>query len=498
MSSQSDSPVAQRSVGLIFALAFSGVTVAVMSTLLSPLLPQLPELLSTSADDAAWSVTATLLAGAVATPIAGYLGDLYGKRRMVLISLVLLVAGSLVAALSSTLVLMIIARTLQGSALGVISLGMGIMRDRVPPQQLNLAIGLMSSSLGAGVALGPPLSAVIVQYTDWHVVFMITAGLGAIAAALVLRYVPGQDVARGGRFDFVGAFTLSAGLLALLVAISKGSAWGWGSTQVIGLFAAAMVALALWVAFALRAPAPLVDLRTARRPVVLLTNIASLLVGYALFAQAMVFPQLLQLDPDSGSGLGLSVLAAGLAVMPGGLMMMAVSPLAARLSAARGPKVSLILGAAVSGAGYLVGLNMMHAVWQVVLTSVLINTGIAIAYAAMPALIMGAAPASESGAANGFNALMRSIGTSTSSAVAGVVLAHTSTQFDGIHTAPTLTGFRIVFAIAAGAGLLAVLIGSFIPARRPPRTPHTPSPPAPSATLPTGPDPRSETATPPA
>ncbi|MEV5843527.1 MFS transporter [Streptomyces sp. NPDC051985] len=473
---------AERGVGLIFALSFSGITVAVMSSLLSPLLPRLPQLLDASASDATWAVTASLLSGAVSTPIAGRLGDLYGKRRMVLISLVLLLTGSLVSAFSSSLVPMIIGRTLQGSALGVIALGMGIMRDHVPPSRLNLAIGLMSSSLGAGVALGPTVSAAIVEYADWHMVFAFTAGLGAASIALVLRYVPAQAERRSGGFDLVGTVGLSAGLVALLLAISKGGDWGWSSIRILALFGVTPVILALWAVVELRAPMPLVDLRTARLPVVLLTNITSLLVGYVLLAQSMVMPQLLQLDPRSGSGLGLSVLAAGLVMLPGGLMMMAVSALAARLSSARGPKTSLVVGAGISTVGYLVGLTMMHAVWQVMLTGIVISTGIATAYAAMPSLIMSAVPASESGAANGFNALMRAIGTSTSSAVAGVVLARTRTPFDGLGTVPTLTGFRIVFIIAAGAGVLAVLIGSLIPAHPVARQPaYTPSSPPPSA-----------------
>lgn len=171
-------------------LAFAGIVVSLMHSLVIPLLPRLPEVLSGSAGDITWAVTATLLAGAVATPTVRRLGDMYGKRRMLLISLALLVVGSVVGALSFSLVPLIVGRILQGLAAGVIPLGISIMRDELPPAKLGGATATMSASLGVGGALGLPLVAVIAETLDWHTLFWLAAALGLVVFFLVLWLVP--------------------------------------------------------------------------------------------------------------------------------------------------------------------------------------------------------------------------------------------------------------------------------------------------------------------
>ncbi|WP_240979277.1 MFS transporter [Streptomyces sp. HNM0574] len=435
-----------------------------MQTLLVPVVAQLPALLGTATSNAAWVITATLLSGAVATPIMGRLGDLYGKRRMTLVSLGLMVAGSLVCGVTSSLVPMVAGRVLQGFGMGAIPLGISIMRDELRPERLGSAMAFMSSSLGVGGALGMPLAAYVAQHTDWHALFFGAAGLGALAMALVLWQVPESAHRAHGRFDVLGALGLSAGLVALLLPVSKGGDWGWGSPLTLGLLALAVVLFLLWGVFELRTTDPLVDLRTTARRQVLLTNLASITVGLAFYAATLVLPQLLQLPPSTGYGLGQSMLVAGLCVAPMGLAMMMVSSLSARISAARGPKVSLMTGLVLLAVAYLAGTLLMDAAWQVVITAVLIGVGIGIAYSAMPALIIGAVPQSESGAANGLNTLMRSIGTSTSSAVIGVVLARMTIPL-GDTRVPDISGFRTAFLIAAGAALLGLLIAAFLPGR---------------------------------
>ncbi|MFJ6215798.1 MFS transporter [Streptomyces sp. NPDC092296] len=459
---------------MIAALAAAGIVVSVMQTVVVPIIPELPQLLHSSASDASWAITATLLAGAVSTPVMGRLGDMFGKRRMLLVSLGLMVVGSVLCALGSGLLPMVVGRALQGSAMGVIPLGISIMRDELPAERLGSAMALMSSSLGVGGALGLPAAATIVQHADWHVLFWVCAGLGLAVSLLVLRLVPESPDRSGGHFDLVGAVGLSVGLVCLLLAISKGGDWGWGSGSVLGLLAAAVVLLLVWGGWELRTAQPLVDLRTTARRQVLLTNLASVLVGFAMYAQALIMPQLLQLPKATGYGLGLSMVTAGLLMAPSGLVMMLISPFSARISAARGPKVSLLLGIVVITAGYFLGLGLLHAAWQILLVSCVIGAGIALAYSAIPALIMGAVPHTETAAANGLNTLMRSIGTSTSSAVVGVVLAR-MTQPLGPVQVPSLDGFRTSFLLAAAGGVLALALTAFVPGRRP-------AAPAPAAT----------------
>ncbi|GAA2763644.1 hypothetical protein GCM10010103_26850 [Streptomyces paradoxus] len=439
--------------------------VSLMQTLVIPIVPELPRLLSAPASDTAWAVTATLLGAAVATPMTGRLGDMYCKRRLLLISLVMLVAGSVTAALSDSLAPMIAGRALQGLASGVIPLGISIMRDELPAERLGSATALMSASLGVGGALGLPAAALIADNFDWHALFWASAGLGVVALALVPAIVPESTVRTGGRFDLVGGIGMAVGLVSLLLAISKGGDWGWSSGTTLGLFAAAVVVLLVWGRWELRVGEPLVDLRTTARRQVLVTNLASIAVGFAMFAMSLVIPQLLQLPEATGYGLGKSLLVAGLTMAPSGLVMMATAPVSAALSKAKGPKITLMTGAFIVAAGYGLNIALMSELWHFVLVTCVIGAGIGFTYGSMPALIMSAVPASETGAANSLNTLMRSIGTSTASAVAGVILARMTTDF-GRTPLPSQDGFKVVLAVGAGAALLAFAVASFIPRQR--------------------------------
>ncbi|MER5291178.1 MFS transporter [Streptomyces pharetrae] len=447
-------------------LAFAGIVVAVMQTLLVPVIKDLPQLLATDPGNATWVLTSTLLSGAVATPIMGRLGDLFGKRRMLVGSLAVMVVGALISAFTSALLPMIVGRTLQGFAMGAIPLGIGLMRDMLPRERLGSAMALMSSSIGVGGGLALPAAALVAQHTDWHALFYGAAGLGVLAIALVLLVVPESPLRAPGSFDLPGALGLSAGLVLLLLPITKGSDWGWSSGTTLGLFAAAVVVLLLWGLMELKVAAPLVDLRTTARREVLLTNLASIMVGVSFYVVSLVLPQLLQLPSETGYGLGQSMVVAGLCVAPLGVTMMFTAPVYARLSAKYGPKVTLILGLLVIALGYGGGLGLMDAAWQTLVTSIVLGAGIGLAYSSLPALIVGAVPASETGAANGLNTLMRSIGTSVSSAVIGMVLANTADTVGGV-AVPTMHGFRVSFLIATAAVTVGLLLALFLPGQRP-------------------------------
>ncbi|WP_416482179.1 MFS transporter [Streptomyces sp. CL12] len=457
-----DAPRREASGAVVPVLAFAGIVVAVMQTLLVPVIKDLPLLLHTAPSNATWVLTSTLLSGAVATPIMGRLGDLYGKRRMLIASLAVMVIGALVSALTSQLLVMIVGRTLQGFAMGAIPLGIGLMRDMLPRERLGSAMALMSSSIGVGGGLALPAAALVAQHMDWHALFYGAAGLGVLAIALTLLTVPESPMRAAGTFDLPGALGLSAGLVLLLLPITKGSDWGWSSATTLGLFVAAVVVLLLWGLYELRAKAPLVDLRTTARPAVLFTNLASIMVGVAFYVVSLVLPQLLQLPKATGYGLGQSMVVAGLCVAPLGLTMMFTAPVYARLSARYGPKTTLIMGLLIIAIGYGGGLGLMQAAWETIVTSVILGAGIGLAYSSLPALIVGAVPASETGAANGLNTLMRSIGTSVSSAVIGMVLANTAHTVGGM-AIPTMHGFRVSFLIATGAVAAGLVLALFLP-----------------------------------
>jgi len=449
---------------MIATLAATGLIAAFMQTVVTPIIPELPTLLSTTRADASWVLTATLLAAAISTPISGRLGDMYGKRRIMLTLLVIMAVGCVIAALSSTLIPMVIGRVLQGIGLGVIALGISILRDVVHPKNLGGAVALVSATLGVGGALGLPLAATIAQYLDWHFLFWLSTALSVVAIIAVATIIPVSTLRSGGSFDLVGALGLAVGLVGILLAVSKGTEWGWTSPLTLGLFGGGVAVLVAWGFFELRTSNPLVDLRVATRRTVLLTNLASISIGFAFFICTASLPIILESPVDSGVGLGLPLILASLCLMPLGLVMFFLSPVAARLSAARGPRTSLILGAIVITVGFTLAIFFLDQVWHVILVSTITGIGVGFAYAAMPTLIMRAVPPSETAAANGLNSVMRTLGSTIAATLVGIILSTQVVLTDGVAT-PTREAFSYVFVLGAGVVLVGFLIALFIPRR---------------------------------
>jgi MFS family permease len=456
---------------IVAVLALAGLASSFMFTLVVPIQAKLPELLDASREDTAWVVTATLLSGAISTPIAGRLGDMYGKRRIVLAVLATLVVGSVIAALSPSLAGVVVGRILQGTAVGVVPLGISILRDVLHADRVDPAIALISATLGVGGAIGLPISALVTETADWHVLFWVSAGIGATVFVLVLWIVPVSVLRSSGRFDYVGAAGLSIGLVGVLLAVSRGNEWGWTSPGVLALGLGGLVVLLLWGWYELRAKQPLLDLRVAARRPVLLTNIASVAIGFALFASNVLYPQMLELPAGVSVGFGLTLLQASLVVMPLGIVMMILSPFSGRLAHTFGPRLLLVLGAIALAAAYAFTLLFSTEVWQLVVANVLIGAGAGFGYAAMPMLIMRSVPPSETGASNGLNALFRSLGTSTAAAVLGAVLATMSTPL-GDAQIPTPDAFQLSYAISGVVAVLAILVALFIPRHHSPQERH--------------------------
>ena len=468
---------ASRPLAAVVALCAGGLAASLTQTMVIPIQGELPRLLDSTAANTAWVVTITLLAGAVTMPVSGRLADMLGKQRILVASTLLLVAGSVVCALAESLATMLVGRALQGLAMGFIPVGIALLREIVPPHLAGSSVAAMSATLGVGGAIGLPLSAWIVQVGDWHLLFWVSAAVALVVLAGIVLLVPHVHDAHPARFDAVGALGLATGLVLFLVGLSKASAWGWGSGRTLGFIAAGLVVLGVWAVVELRTAEPLVDLRSTVRLPVLLTNLAAVAVGMGMMAQAIVVPQLLQLPEALGYGLGQSLLAAGLWMAPGGLMMLFFAPVSSRLMTSLGAKATLMIGASVLGGGYVLALFLMGSAWQLAAATVVISIGVGIGYAAMPSLVLDANPAHEAGSAVGVNALARSLGTTLASALMGTVLTSSTVAVgigDRVARVPSEGAFQACFVIGAAAALLGVAIAATIPRTR--RTSDAPAP----------------------
>ena len=451
--------------GAVAALCFGGLIAALTQTLVIPIQSELPRLLGSSPANTAWIVTITLLAGAVTMPVAGRVADLIGKRRVLLVCVGILVVGSVICALSSSLAPMLVGRAFQGMAMGFIPVGISLIREIVPPSMAGSSTAAMSATLGVGGAIGLPLSAWIVEQGDWHALFWVSAAAALVVLGLMAAFVPNVHDADPGRFDVPGTIGLAAGLVSFLVGISKATTWGWGDARTLGAIALGLVILVGWAFFELGRPEPLVDLRASARLPVLMTNVAAVAVGFGMMAQSIVVPQLLELPTATGYGLGQSVLAAGLWMAPAGLMMMAFAPVSGRMISTLGARITLAVGATVLAAGYVVGFFLMGAPWQLLVASVVASAGVGIGYAAMPTLILDNVPPREAGAAVGLNSLSRSVGTTLAAAVMGTILTSKTVSMGGF-ALPTEGAFKICFVVGALAALVGAGLALGVPRQR--------------------------------
>ncbi len=448
-------PKEERSAALVLtALAIAGLVVSVMQTLALPLLPEFMRAFHTSVSAVTWVFTATLLAGAVATPLLSRFGDMYGKKKMILIAMALLVAGSVFCAVSGSLAVLVAGRALQGVSSAMIPLAIGVIRDTFPRERITTAIGIVSATLGVGGGLGMLVTGIIAEHTtSYRPVFWISAVLGAIGLILITMLAPAGGRRAAGRPDLAGAVLLAAWLVCLLLAISEGPSWGWGTTGTIGLFAAAVAGCALWVVLELRIREPLVRLTLLVGPKSLSANLASMLLGFAMFAAFTLFTNLVQTPrAQFGYGLSGSVLDVGLYLLPATVGMLIFSALAGRFERKLGAAYTLAIGSLFVAAS-LVWLAVSNShVYDVVASSALQGVGFGIGYAALGTLAVQHVPMDSTAIASGVNSLVRTTGGSIGAAVVASVLAS-----DIIHgtIVPTLHAYVISYAILAVGGVLA-------------------------------------------
>jgi MFS family permease len=459
---------------LLSALCFSGMVVAALQTLVVPILGGIGSALSVSAAAVSWVVTANLLAAAVMTPLLGRVGDLRGKRPVLVACMASMLTGSVLAATTSSLGLLVASRVLQGAAGGVFPLALSVLRDEVPPERLTSGMAVVSGTLGIGGGAGLVLTGLLTRDGgDYHRVFWLAAGLSAVALVLVLVAVPRRCPVAAGGIDLAGAAVLGVGLVLLLLPLSQGNVWGWGSPRTVGLLAGAAVALVAFVLVEQRRTDPLVQVSMLTSRSVLFTNLAGLLVGVAMFVSFLALSSFAQ-SPRAVTGYGFdaSVLRASCQfLLPGALLSVVLSPLGGRLVRRVGGRVVLALGALLGLIAFALAVVAHERPWQLVVVGVVVQAGVSLAYCAMPALIVDAVDRSETGVANGINAIARSVGSSLASAV--VVTLLTARLLPGGQ--PREDGYVIAFGVGAAAcavALLLVLVG--LPRHQPRTTGYEP------------------------
>ncbi|MET7641062.1 MFS transporter [Streptomyces sp. NPDC005438] len=441
------------------ALLLAAFAVAIAQTIVLAALAVFARQLDVSATGATWLLTAFMLASAVATPVAGRLGDLFGHRRIIVTGLALLLVGSLVAAVGTQLDLyagVVAGRVLQGLSGGVFPCAFGLARQTVPAARLGGVIAALSAMFGVGGAFGMVVAGPLVDVAGPAALFWSLAVLALLALAGVLRVPPPRGpVPSTGRVDLTGALLLAGTLVALLLALSQGRAWGWSSPVIVTLFVTSAVLAAAFGFVERRVAAPLVDPRLLTGPRLLTTNVATLVVSAGMFAAVTLLPLFVQTPTALGYGFGYSPARTGLLMAPIAVGMLLAAPLAARMSRARGPKTTFRSGAVLATLA-LSGLGLLHQhLPEVLVWGALLGLSYGLVFASLGGLVVGAVKREQTGSATGVNTILRTVGGALGSVLAAVVVA-SSASAPG--QPPRESGYTTGFLVAGAIALCAAAV----------------------------------------
>jgi MFS family permease len=449
-------------------LSVGGLAYAVLSSSIIPALPTIQQSLHASETGVIWLLTGYLLSASVGTASLGRLGDMYGKEHVLLWTLVVMAAGTLLAALSHSLALLIAARVIQGVGGGIFPLAFGIIRDEFPREQVAGSIGLMSAIIGIGASVGIISGAAIVEALSWQWLFWMPLAVIVLAALCTWRFVPESPVRAPARINWPAALLMSLGISTVLVAVSETTAWGWGSARTLGLLAAGLIACLGWVAVETRSREPLIDMAMMRIRGVWTTNLTAFLLGAGMYSSFVVFPQFAQLPKSTGFGFGASVLGSGLYLLPATAAMVIVGFAAGPIARRYGSKSAAVAGSAFAAGSFgLIAVAHDHP-YEMLASSALLGIGIGLAFAALGNLIVQAVGSHQTGAAGGMNTVMRTIG----GALGGQLAATFISGHTGLDGLPSVTGFTYTFWMATAFLVICTVSGLLIPSGRATRTAH--------------------------
>jgi predicted MFS family arabinose efflux permease len=434
-----------------------GITlvVSIISSLGAPLLPDVAEVFDVSLPNAQWSLTAALIAGAIAAPVLGRLGDGRHRRQSILGALLVVTAGGVIAGLAGSLPVLIVGRVMQGIGLGLAPIAMAAARDHLEGEHARRTIALLSVSGATGLGAGYPISGLIAERLDLRAAFFFGAILSAAALLAAYLEIPSNKEGPAVSLDLTGAVVGSIAVVALMIGIGQGHEWGWDSPATIVCFVLAIGIGALWVLHQLRTTAPLVDLSQLRHRAVLGADISASLLGIAMYMFLTVITEFVQTPSAEGFGFDASTLVAGLCLVPFSIASLLGSRLMTATLRRFGSRTALAIGGlAIVAAGVFFAL-VHGALWQAFVMMGLLGTGFGFTFAAIPGLITRAVPPREMGSAMGFYQVVRSIGFSAGSALVASILA--SHELAG-SSFPAVGGYTTALWVGAGIAVFATLV----------------------------------------
>jgi MFS family permease len=446
------------------------LVVSIISSLGAPLVPTISQHFDASLTAAQWSLTVTLLSGAVSAPVMGRLGDGRRRRATIIAGLAIVAIGGVVAAVAPSLVILIVGRALQGAGLGLVPLAMATARDALPPEKVAPMVALLSVTAVAGVGVGYPVTGLLADAGGLPAAYWFGAGVTALAFLAALVVLPSSAHLESHRLDVAGSGLLTVGLVALLVAVAQGSSWGWSSVPVLVPLIGGIAVLGGWAVHELRAARPLVEVRLLRHPAVLAGNGCATILAIAMYMLLAAVTEFVQTPSRDGFGFSSSVIVVGLVLIPLSVLMPIGSQFLPSLTRIFGLRAVIATGCLVVAAASVLFSVWHSSIWAAYVVMGLVGVGLGTTFAAIPSVIVHAVPAAETGSALGFYQVVRTVGYSLGSAVAVAILAARL----GANGHPTLDGYQLVFWVAGAICVVAAAVAWAIIGNQPATNPAEP------------------------
>jgi MFS family permease len=448
---------------LAAVLVFLAVQSTAVASLGTPLLPTVQHVERVSLAASQWTLTITLLAGAVATPLMGRLGDGRLRRLTTVGAVAVMLAGCVLSAIPAGFGVFLAGRALQGAGLGLVPLATAVARDDLPADRSRPVIVLIGVTTAAGIGIGYPLVGLLAQALGLYAPFWFAAGLSVLALAAALFALP-DSPARPARVDVTGAVLLGAGIAGLLRVLAQGPAWGWTSAATIAGAFASVALLAAWAGWEQRVQHPLIELRLLGRRPVLAANLTVFLIAVGFYPLMSLAVRFAQTPPAAGYGLGAPVVVAAAMLTPFSLASFAASRLAAR--AARRTSAEFV----VAGSCVLLIVSMVlflvarDSYPGLVVVMALNGFGVGSVYAVNPLQITGGVPASETGSAISFYQLVRTVAYAIASALSATVLVLSTPAGQRF---PADDGYSAAALVSIAVLVVALAVSALFVMRRP-------------------------------
>lgn len=413
---------------------------------------------------AGWLVTIHTLIGSAVVIVVGRLGDIFGRCGLLLLLLLIATAGSFLSAITGSFAVVLIGRAMQGASVPVLPLTIGILREALPTERIPVAIGLMGTAQGVGVASGLILGGAIVDNWNWHWLFVASGLLLAASWLSVKLFVPArQGNPPSGKIDWVQGLMPVPGIILVLLGISFSKQLGWLDHRIWGSVVLGIAIVAVWVKRSLNAPEPFIDLRLLATRNVAVINIISALLAVSTMQMIFLFSNYAQSPQWTMVGLGLTATAAGLINLPSNVIAFLGGPLSGWFSNKHGMGSPLLIGGLIAAAGWVWGIMLPTSLLEVILAVCVVSFGTAMLNSAIPNVIVASVPDARTGEAIGSLTVIRGMASSLGVQMIAVLLTTDAVTAPGGHaTLPSATGFRVtigwILALTLAATAAALLL----------------------------------------